>query len=211
MITGHFSALDVLVLAPPVLAAVHLLLPRLFKVRPDLLGRRAAVFAGLWVLMWAVALALPRLGEAVDGELGGGQSAVVGSPVFAGVMSAAVAVALAGTAVSVVRACRRHVRLRPVAETELPVFREILADADRSGGPEAEWAESCLHEAETALGSGHGSAAVWQLHSAAAVLAEAEDQGGAGRRAAEVRDRLQAAGEKERVFDAHSPGYHSAV
>ncbi|WP_331731455.1 hypothetical protein [Streptomyces sp. NBC_00073] len=212
MITGHFSALNVVVVAPPILAAVHLLLPWLFKVRPSLLGRRAAAFAGVWALTCAVALAAPRLSEALDGELGEGRPAVLDSVVFAVAAAVAIAVAVAVAAVSVVRACRRHVRLRPVASAELPVLRAILAETDRRETDlDFDWVACCLREAETFLGSGHGSAAVWQLHSAATVLSGAEDQAGAGRRAAEVRDRLQAAGQDEKVFDVRSPGFHSAV
>lgn len=77
MFTGHFSALDVVLLAPPVLAAVHLLLPCMFTVRPFEVGRRVAVLAGVWALAGAAAFALPRLSDAFYGELGIGQSSVI--------------------------------------------------------------------------------------------------------------------------------------
>ncbi|MFE2268419.1 hypothetical protein ACFXB4_04195 [Streptomyces lavendulae] len=213
MITERLNALDVLVLATPGVAAVHLLLPYAFGVRPVLVVRRAAVFVAVWAVTWGLAVALPRLERAVGDELGGGRSLVVGSGLFTVVSAFAVTVAIAGSVVNVVRACRRHVRLRPVAAAELPVLRELVEAAAQSGreSDEVQWAAASLDEAQAVLRGGHGIEAVRQLHTAATVLCAAGAGGAVGSRAAQVRDRLEAAGRQEKLFTDSGRDFHSVV
>ncbi|MFD6974495.1 hypothetical protein [Streptomyces sp. NPDC059949] len=202
MITGHFSALDVLVVVPPVLAAVHLLLPYVFGVRPALFTRRGVVFIAMWAVTWGFALALSHLDEALNDELGVGRSSLVDSGFFTTVTTVAVTLAVVGAAVRVVGACRRHVRLRPVAAGELPVLRELAVAANRLGArsDELDWAASSLDDAQAVLRDGHGVEALRQLHAAAQALAVVGDGSEAGRRAVQVRDRLLAAGRQEKLF-----------
>lgn len=213
MITEHLNALDVLVLATPGVAAVHLLLPYAFRVRPVLAARRAAVFAAVWVVTWGLAVALPRLERALGDDLGGGRSSVVGSGLFTVVSALAVTVGIAGSAVNVVRACRRHVRLRPVAAAALPVLRELVEAEEQSGreSDEVQWAAASLDEAQAVLRGGRGIDAVRQLHMAATALCAAGAGGAAVSKAVQVRDRLVAAGQRERLFTDSGRDFHSVV
>ncbi|MFD8882182.1 hypothetical protein ACFV0H_06610 [Streptomyces erythrochromogenes] len=213
MITGHLNALDVLVLATPGVAAVHLLLPYAFRVRPVLVARRAAVFVAVWAVTWGLAVALPRLERSFGDELGGGRSSVVGSGLFTVVAVLAVTVGIAGSAVNVVRACRRHVRLRPVAAAALPVLRDLVEAAEQSGreSDEAQWAAASLDEAQAVLRGGREIDAVWQLHTVATVLCAAGAAGAVGSGAAQVRDRLEAAGRQEGLFTDSGRDFHSVV
>ncbi|MFD7919698.1 hypothetical protein ACFV3R_10775 [Streptomyces sp. NPDC059740] len=199
MISGRYAVWDLLVVLPPVLGAVQLLLPFAFRVRPTQIGRRAAALAAMWAVFAAAALGLPRVEQAMREELGGNglaSNSWIITTVFGIVMTALLASATA----TVVRECRKHVLMQPVAERELHVLRPLAAAVRDEGSGAAEWAKTAVDCAEEELRHGRGAQAVWLLRSAAETICEADPDGRLAPRAAASRDRLQAAGSTAKAF-----------
>ncbi|MEU6351581.1 hypothetical protein ABZ896_19935 [Streptomyces sp. NPDC047072] len=192
MISGRLGVWQLLVLLPPAIAAVQLLLPFAYRVRPAQLGRRAAGFAGVWAVFVFVALVEPRIAEAVRGALGADRPFAADSPIFTAVFAVIMAGMIVSASVTVVGACRREVRMRPVAQAELPVLRPLAASAVRA---DDDWAVQAVDLAEEELRNGRGAQAVSLLRSAAVALCETGLDAADGRAAAEVRDRLAVAGQ----------------
>jgi hypothetical protein len=207
MITGRFSVWDILVFAPVATAVVQLLLPFVFGVRPAQLARRAGGFAMVSVAFICAALGLPWLAESVREELGYDGFLVTDSWIYTAVFAVVMAGLIVSAVVTEVRACRRDVGMRPVAEAELRVLRPLAAAAGQEGTGAAEWAVTAVDCAEEELRHGRGVQAVSLLHSAAATLCEAALAPEDGRAAAGARDRLLAAG----PFVSGDPGLRSAA
>lgn len=102
----------------PVVAAVHLVLPYAFRLRPVLVARRAAVFAVLWAGTSGSTPSVPGLKTDLDAELGGGRLRVVHRRLGVGRYGGDRGVR--GERLPSAR------RLRPVAAAEQPVLRELL-------------------------------------------------------------------------------------
>lgn len=102
----------------PVVAAVHLVLPYAFRLRPVLVARRAAVFAVLWAGTSGSTPSVPGLETDLDAELGGGRLRVVHRRLGVGRYGGDRGVR--GERLPSAR------RLRPVAAAEQPVLRELL-------------------------------------------------------------------------------------
>ncbi|MGW1159370.1 hypothetical protein ACWD48_14315 [Streptomyces sp. NPDC002519] len=211
MISGRYTVWDLLVLLPPVLGAVQLLLPFAFRVRPAQIGRRAAALAATWAVFVVAAIGLPRVERAMREELGGHglpSNSWIITTVFAIVMTAMLASATA----TVVRECRKHVLMQPVAEMELHVLRPLAAIAVRSeGSADAEWAKTAVDCAEEELRHGRGAQAALLLRSAAESICEADSDGSLAGSAAAARDRLQATGSKAKAFTGRDLDHPSAA
>ncbi|MEU5297835.1 hypothetical protein [Streptomyces umbrinus] len=169
--TGPEASFTVVLVAMPVISALHLLIPRCFGTRSEqeVWDRHMRALAIVWPILLLGALTMHALSGRVRAELGMGSSS---SPWYLWISAAVAALFVTATAVKSVRAARAEAQLRPVAEELLQSAQPLRTWLGASEADDAQLAQVWLDEAQEAFNAGRGRTSVRYLRHA---LRRAED------------------------------------